>query len=299
MNEVPEKIGTRLGGVVPPTPSLEPPCLVGSASYTSPSVCKGVVATPDATTLISPLHLPKERETGRSVHVRTPSECPERGERQSRHPVALLQRGADPEISPHRGPSVGRPQEAGCRRSRWGRSETVPDPAGRAWKAPAVRVAVYVMLTRSTSTPWSARHWDACMVCDYDQPLPPTRAGERGNCMTHVRRLSYRRRLTFIWKRRNDSQKARLSIKRPGEDAGQSILPRSGLATYVYSGSDLKSFSVAIAAAISCGAFVVLRHRARSEVIEQMRTDTTDERSRLDVQQQPILWLHPERGALN
>lgn len=115
--------------------------------------------------------------------------------------------------------------------------------------------------------------------------------------MTYVRRLSHRSRLTFISQRRKETRKARLSNKRPGEDAGRSIPPQL-VGTYVFSGSDLKSYSPAVAAGVSFGAFVALRRRAHSEVILRMQPDTSDEKSDLDVQRQPVLWLHQERGVL-
>jgi len=117
--------------------------------------------------------------------------------------------------------------------------------------------------------------------------------------MTGVRRTPGPSRLTFKTERRKETRKARLSNKRPGEDAGRSVPPHPGLVTYVFSGSDLKSFSVAPATAVSYGAFVAPRRRAHSEVIQRMQPDTSDEKSALDVQRQPVLWLRPERGVLN
>jgi hypothetical protein len=60
------------------------------------------------------------------------------------------------------------------------------------------------------------------------------------------------------------------------------------LVTYVFSGSELKSFSVAPATCLSLGAIVAQRRRAYSEVIDKMETpDNSDENRRSDVQQQP------------
>ena len=97
--------------------------------------------------------------------------------------------------------------------------------------------------------------------------------------MTRVRRFGGRSRLTFI---RNGlkvlCRQARLIKKRPREDAGRSIPPHPGLVTYVFSGSDLKSYSRAAAATgVSYGAFVAARRRALSKVIEHMNPDTSDE----------------------
>ena len=95
--------------------------------------------------------------------------------------------------------------------------------------------------------------------------------------MTGVRRLPRSSRLTFIsagWK--VFCRQARLHTQRPREDAGRSIPPH-WLDTYVFSGSDLKSFSVAVAAGVSYGAFVAPRRRARSEVIQRMQPDNSDE----------------------
>jgi len=115
-------------------------------------------------------------------------------------------------------------------------------------------------------------------------PVPQLRAGDRGawshrtgGRMTRVRRGGGDSRLTFIsagWK--VFCRQARLHTQRPREDAGRSIPPQR-LDTYVFSGSDLKSFSVAVAAGVSYGAFVAPRRRARSEVIQQMQPDNSDE----------------------
>ena len=115
--------------------------------------------------------------------------------------------------------------------------------------------------------------------------------------MTCVRRPLYRRRLTFISQRQKETGKARLRNKRPREDAGRSIPPH-WLDTYVFSGSNLKSFSVEVAAGLSNGAFAALRRRARTEVIEQMQPDTSSENA-LEAQQRPEPRLHSERGVLN
>jgi len=116
-------------------------------------------------------------------------------------------------------------------------------------------------------------------------PVPQLRAGDRGDRsrrttggrMTYVRRFSRPSRLTFITAPRvHWTRQARLHTQRPREDAGRSIPPQR-LDTYVFSGSGLKSFSVAAAAGVSYGAFVALRRRARSEVIQRMQPDISDE----------------------
>jgi hypothetical protein len=117
--------------------------------------------------------------------------------------------------------------------------------------------------------------------------------------MTRVRRQNHRGRLTFIsegWK--VFCRQARLHIQRPGEDAGRSIPPQSGLDTYVFFGSELKSIVAAVAASISYGDFVAPQRRAHSEVILHMQPDTSSENA-LEAQQRPEPRLHPERGVLN
>lgn len=96
--------------------------------------------------------------------------------------------------------------------------------------------------------------------------------------MTGVRQTTGFSRLTFIsaWRKENHRQ-ARLRTQRPREDAARSVPRQTGLDTYVFFGSDLKSFSVAVAAGISYGAFVASRRRAHSEVIKRMQPDNSDE----------------------
>ena len=117
--------------------------------------------------------------------------------------------------------------------------------------------------------------------------------------MTFVGRFGGSSRLTFIVRRRKvPCRQARLGTQRPGEDAGRSIPPQSGLDTYVFFGSDLKSFSVAPATGVSYGAFVASRRRAHSEVIQRMQPDNSDETG-FDEQQQPGVWLRGEQGVSN
>mgnify|MGYP006993519120 CR=1 FL=1 len=108
--------------------------------------------------------------------------------------------------------------------------------------------------------------------------------------MTRVRRSTHRGRLTFItegWKVL--CRQARLHTQRPGEDAGRSIPPH-WLDTYVFFGSDLKSFSVAVAAGVSYGVFVAPRRRARSEVIQRMQPDSSGESIEFQEDTSERLW---------
>jgi|GEM_PF-6704235 len=89
-------------------------------------------------------------------------------------------------------------------------------------------------------------------------------------CVRHLR-------LTFIKKRQKGRTRARLRNKRPREGSGRSIPPRSGLVTYVFFGSDLKSYSVAPATAVSYGDLVATRRRAHNEVTQRMQPDNSDE----------------------
>jgi hypothetical protein len=85
--------------------------------------------------------------------------------------------------------------------------------------------------------------------------------------MTCVRRSCHGSSLTFISHRWIDTRKARLSNKRPGEDAGRSVPPQ-GLVTYTFSGSELKRVVAALAASVLSGAFVASQRRALSEIYQ-------------------------------
>jgi len=103
--------------------------------------------------------------------------------------------------------------------------------------------------------------------------------------MTDVRRAPGPGRLTFISEARKVlCRQARLHTQRPREDAGRSIPPQSSLVTYVFFGSDLKSYSPAVAVGVSFGAFVTPRRRALSEVISRMQNKNSAPRTEFGVQ---------------
>ena len=112
--------------------------------------------------------------------------------------------------------------------------------------------------------------------------------------MTDVRRRGHRRLMFISERRKGQSRQARLHTQRPREDAARSI-PRLRSDNQVFSGSDLKSYSAAVAVGISYGAFVAARRRARSEVSLHMQLDNSDENAVFGGERPIRLSLRPPR----